>query len=81
MPAQAFVLVGDNPASISYVRGKGQACEEAGILSQTILLPESTSEAELLEIMRREAPSLFGDYDIVTLADGTQVVRTEHEKV
>jgi methylenetetrahydrofolate dehydrogenase (NADP+)/methenyltetrahydrofolate cyclohydrolase len=51
MPAQAFVLVGDNPASISYVRGKGQACEEAGILSQTIHLPESTSEAELLGLI------------------------------
>ncbi len=35
----------------------------------------------LLAIMRREAPSMFGDYDVVTLADGTQVVRTEHEKV
>jgi len=51
MPAQAFILVGDNPASISYVRGKGNACEEAGILSQTIHLPESTSEAELLELI------------------------------
>jgi methylenetetrahydrofolate dehydrogenase (NADP+)/methenyltetrahydrofolate cyclohydrolase len=50
-PAQAFVLVGDNPASISYVRGKGNACEEAGIQSQTIHLPESTSEAELLELI------------------------------
>jgi thymidylate synthase (FAD) len=36
---------------------------------------------KLLEIMQREAPSLFGDYDVVTLPDGTQVVRTEHEKV
>jgi methylenetetrahydrofolate dehydrogenase (NADP+) / methenyltetrahydrofolate cyclohydrolase len=53
MPAQAFVLVGDNPASMSYVRGKGQACEEAGILSQTIHLPESTSEAELLELIAK----------------------------
>ena len=53
LPAQAFVLVGDNPASISYVRGKGQACEEAGILSQTIHLPESTSEAELLELIAK----------------------------
>jgi len=51
MPAQAFILVGDNPASISYVRGKGNACEEAGIQSQTIHLPESTSEAELLELI------------------------------
>jgi methylenetetrahydrofolate dehydrogenase (NADP+)/methenyltetrahydrofolate cyclohydrolase len=53
IPAQAFVLVGDNPASISYVRGKGQACEEAGILSQTIHLPESTSEADLLELIAK----------------------------
>ena len=36
---------------------------------------------KLLEIMRREAPSMFSDYDVVTLPDGTQVVRTEHEKV
>jgi methylenetetrahydrofolate dehydrogenase (NADP+)/methenyltetrahydrofolate cyclohydrolase len=53
MPAQAFILVGDNPASISYVRGKGNACEEAGIQSQTIHLPESTSEAELLELIAK----------------------------
>jgi thymidylate synthase (FAD) len=36
---------------------------------------------KLLEIMQREAPSMFSDYDVVTLPDGTQVVRTEHEKV
>ncbi len=62
MPAQAFVLVGDNPASISYVRGKGNACEEAGILSQTIHLPESTSEAELLELIAKANadPKLHG---------------------
>jgi len=53
MPAQAFVLVGENPASISYVRGKGNACEEIGIQSQTIHLPESTSEAELLELIAK----------------------------
>jgi thymidylate synthase (FAD) len=36
---------------------------------------------KLLEIMQREAPSMFSDYAVVTLPDGTQVVRTEHEKV
>jgi len=36
---------------------------------------------KLLEIMQREAPSMFSDYEVVTLPDGTQVVRTEHEKV
>ena len=62
MPAQAFVLVGDNPASISYVRGKGNACEEVGIQSQTIHLPESTSEAELLELIAKlnADPKLHG---------------------
>ena len=62
MPAQAFVLVGDNPASISYVRGKGRACEDAGIQSQTIHLPESTSEAELLELIAKANadPKLHG---------------------
>jgi len=62
MPAQAFILVGDNPASISYVRGKGRACEDAGIGSQTIHLPESTSEAELLELIAKlnADPKLHG---------------------
>jgi len=36
---------------------------------------------EVLRIMRREAPNIFADYEIVTLPDGTQVVRTEHRKV
>ena len=36
---------------------------------------------ELLRIMQREAPSMFGDYRIERLEDGTEVARTEHEKV
>ncbi len=36
---------------------------------------------EILRIMRREAPNIFADYQIVTLPDGTQVARTEHRKV
>ncbi len=36
---------------------------------------------ELLRIMQREAPNLFCDYDIVRLDDGTQVARTQFEKV
>jgi len=35
----------------------------------------------LLEIMRREAPSMFGDYTVDTLPDGTRAVRTSHPKV
>ena len=36
---------------------------------------------EILGIMQKEAPSMFGDYRVVELPDGTQVARTEHEKV
>jgi len=35
----------------------------------------------ILRLMQREAPSLFGDYEIVTLPDGTEVAQTEHRKV
>lgn len=46
-PGLAVILVGNDPASESYVRGKGRAAEELGIFSQTIALPENTSEADL----------------------------------
>ncbi len=36
---------------------------------------------QLLRIMQREAPSMFSDYEIVRLEDGTEVARTEFEKV
>jgi thymidylate synthase (FAD) len=35
----------------------------------------------LLRLMRKEAPNLFGDYEIYRLADGTEGVKTEHRKV
>ena len=43
----AVILVGDDPASQVYVRNKGKACEELGILSETIRLPAETSQEEL----------------------------------
>lgn len=51
IPGLAFVLVGDNPASQSYVRMKGKACEEAGFYSVTERLPESTPEDRLLSLI------------------------------
>ena len=49
----AVILVGDDPASQVYVRNKGKACEELGILSETLCLPqESTQEALEAEIER-----------------------------
>ena len=48
-PGRAVILVGEDPASQVYVRNKGKACEELGILSETIRLPEETTQAELEE--------------------------------
>jgi methylenetetrahydrofolate dehydrogenase (NADP+)/methenyltetrahydrofolate cyclohydrolase len=47
-PGLAVILVGNDPASESYVRGKGRAAEELGIFSRQINLPETTSEEELI---------------------------------
>ncbi|OLB17119.1 MAG: bifunctional 5,10-methylene-tetrahydrofolate dehydrogenase/5,10-methylene-tetrahydrofolate cyclohydrolase [Gemmatimonadetes bacterium 13_1_40CM_3_69_22] len=52
-PGLAAVLVGDNPASATYVRMKGKACDEAGLYHETIRLPPETSEAELLALVDR----------------------------
>ena len=46
-PGLAVILVGNNPASEIYVRNKGKGCEETGMYSRTINLPERTSQAEL----------------------------------
>ena len=44
VPGLAFILVGENPASQSYVKSKGKACEELGFYSVTDKVPESISE-------------------------------------
>ena len=51
VPSLAVVLVGSNPASVSYVTGKRKALAELGIEDRTVLLPESTTERELLQII------------------------------
>lgn len=50
-PCLAVVLVGENPASVSYVTGKEKALAEVGMADRSIRLPESTSEAELLKVI------------------------------
>ena len=47
-PGLATVLVGENPASQTYVRNKRRACEKAGMNSRVVDLPTSTSQADLL---------------------------------
>ncbi|CEI84099.1 bifunctional protein FolD [Oceanobacillus oncorhynchi subsp. incaldanensis] len=50
-PHLTVILVGDNPASKSYVKGKEKACDFTGISSNLIELPESVSEQELLQVI------------------------------
>ena len=52
-PCLAVILVGENPASVSYVTGKRKALAEAGMLDKSVELPESTSEEELLSLIRK----------------------------
>ncbi len=51
IPGLAVVLVGDDPASAVYVRMKGKGCDEVGMNSFQQVLPESTSQDELLKIV------------------------------
>jgi methylenetetrahydrofolate dehydrogenase (NADP+)/methenyltetrahydrofolate cyclohydrolase len=52
-PGLAVVLVGEDAASQVYVRSKGRACAEAGMHSETVRLPATTTEAELLAVIDR----------------------------
>jgi len=50
-PCLAVILVGENPASVSYVTGKRKALAEAGMVDRSVDLPETTTEEELLKII------------------------------
>lgn len=52
-PQLTVVLVGDDPASKSYIKGKQRACARIGAESSEHLLAESTSEKELLDLLDR----------------------------
>ncbi|MBV8402436.1 MAG: DUF167 domain-containing protein, partial [Acetobacteraceae bacterium] len=52
-PGLAVVLVGDDPASALYVRNKNRAATAAGLATQTLRLPATTPEAELLASVAR----------------------------
>ncbi|MFD1447418.1 bifunctional methylenetetrahydrofolate dehydrogenase/methenyltetrahydrofolate cyclohydrolase FolD [Oceanobacillus profundus] len=51
-PHLTVVLVGDNPASKSYIKGKEKAAAETGISSSLIELPASTTESALLQLIQ-----------------------------
>jgi methylenetetrahydrofolate dehydrogenase (NADP+) / methenyltetrahydrofolate cyclohydrolase len=52
-PGLAAVLVGDNPASQVYVRNKHKACQDAGLASWVHTLPADTTQAQLLDHVRK----------------------------
>ena len=51
-PGLAVTLVGDNPASVSYVTAKEKACREAGMYSREIRLPAETPEQVVVETVK-----------------------------
>ena len=51
-PKLAVIMVGDDPSSKVYVRNKSKACEEIGIAYEEFLLPEETTQFELLSLIQ-----------------------------
>ncbi len=62
IPKVVFVLVGEDPASQTYVRAKEKKCGELGFQGETLRLPASTSQDELLKLLQRlnRDPSTHG---------------------
>ena len=61
-PVLATILVGENPASVTYVRMKGNACRRVGMDSRKIELPQSATTEQLLSVIRElnEDPAICG---------------------
>jgi len=62
IPGLGVILVGDNPASRSYVSAKEKACEETGLYSREVLLPSTASQAEILNAVQsmNNDPAIHG---------------------
>lgn len=52
-PGLAVILVGEDPASQVYVKNKEKACAEVGFYSEKYLLPENTSEDDLIALIKK----------------------------
>ena len=61
-PGLAVILVGDNPASVSYVTAKEKACIEAGMYSREIRLPADTPEQTVIDTVKalNDDPAIHG---------------------
>jgi methylenetetrahydrofolate dehydrogenase (NADP+)/methenyltetrahydrofolate cyclohydrolase len=91
-PGLAFILVGDNPASQSYVRSKKKACQDVGIFSKVIELPKMIAESDLLKqiehlnkdpsidgiLVQLPLPSHINEQTVVAFIDPTKDVDGFH---
>ncbi len=71
-PGLTVVLVGEDPASQIYVRNKEKSATEVGMKSEALRLPAETSEAEILDTVRRlnDDPTVHGILVQLPLPDG-----------
>jgi len=82
-PNLTVILVGDDPASQVYVSMKKKACEELGLLSETIRMPIQTTQEELVERIERlnQDPSVHGILVQMPLPphmDSNQIIEVIH---
>ncbi len=66
-PHLAVILVGEDPGSVSYVKGKEKACMEIGIVNTTITKPVTITQEELLQIIQQLNSDPFVDGILVQL--------------
>ncbi len=82
-PGLATVLVGDNPASASYVRSKRKACAEVGITSVPHELPATTGAAALLALVqslnaRRDVHGILVQLPLPSHIDSDAIIEAVH---
>jgi methylenetetrahydrofolate dehydrogenase (NADP+)/methenyltetrahydrofolate cyclohydrolase len=83
IPCLAAILVGENPASEVYVRGKRQACERAGMTSQLHRLPADATQTSLLQLIEQlnHDPAVHGilvQLPLPKQIDEQLILRTVH---
>jgi methylenetetrahydrofolate dehydrogenase (NADP+)/methenyltetrahydrofolate cyclohydrolase len=81
IPRLTVVLVGDHPASQSYVGGKEKACQRIGMESEILAIPRTISQAELIKTIQRlnEDPKVDGilvQLPLPSELDAQEVVRS-----
>ncbi len=82
-PGLAVILVGENPASEIYVRGKVKSCEELGIYSEKITPPATVTTEELCELVeglnrRDEIDGILVQLPLPDQVDAKKVLMTVH---